>query len=165
MKEQRLVLLAGRIALAAGFLSAVADRFGLWGPPGSSHAAWGDWNHFVANVATLNWFLPARVIPLLASVTTVAESILGILLLIGYQQRGTAYASAILLLLYAVTMAMAYGIKLPLDYSVFSALATALLIGAHTNHNEPPPEPQEVSRKFRGQVVSGSSFGRTFGER
>jgi hypothetical protein len=24
-----------RLALAAGFLSAVADRFGLWGPPGT----------------------------------------------------------------------------------------------------------------------------------
>ena len=24
-----------RFALAAGFLSAVADRFGLWGPPGT----------------------------------------------------------------------------------------------------------------------------------
>jgi hypothetical protein len=24
-----------RLALAAGFLSGVADRFGLWGPPGT----------------------------------------------------------------------------------------------------------------------------------
>ena len=86
--------------------------------------------------------MPAPVIPLLATVTTLAESMLGILLLIGYKQRWTAYASAILLLLYAVTMAMAYGIKLPLDYSVFAAFATALFIGANTSHNEPPPEPQ-----------------------
>jgi hypothetical protein len=28
-----------RAALAAGFFSAVADRFGLWGPPGTPHAA------------------------------------------------------------------------------------------------------------------------------
>ena len=34
--------------LAAGFLSAVADRFGLWGKPGTSRAilAWGDWLTF-----------------------------------------------------------------------------------------------------------------------
>ncbi len=142
MKERPVAVLAGRIALAAGFLSAVADRFGLWGPPGSSHAAWGDWNHFVANVATLNWFIPARVIPLLASVATIAETLLGILLLIGYKLRWTAYASAILLLLYALTMTMAYSVKLPLDYSVFAAFAAALLIGANAKPYEPPPEPK-----------------------
>jgi hypothetical protein len=32
------------------------------------------------------------------------------------------------------------GVKLPLDYFVFSAFATALLIRAHTNHNELPSE-------------------------
>jgi putative oxidoreductase len=140
MKEQRVALLAGRIALAAGFLSAVADRFGLWGRPGSSHAAWGDWSHFAANVATLNWFMPAPVIPLLASVTTLAESMLGILLLIGYRLRWTAYGSALLLVLYFVTMTMAHGVRVPLDYSVFTAFATALLIGVDTNHNELPSE-------------------------
>jgi uncharacterized membrane protein YphA (DoxX/SURF4 family) len=146
MREQRVVLLAGRIALAAGFLSAVADRFGLWGPPGSPHAVWGDWHHFVANVATLNWFMPAPVIPFLASVTTLAESTLGVLLLIGYKLRWTAYASAILLLLYALTMTMAYGVKAPLDYSVFAAFAAALLIGVSANHNQPPSEPKADAR-------------------
>ena len=37
-----------RLALAAGFLSAVADRFGLWGPPGAPNVAWGEWQPFVA---------------------------------------------------------------------------------------------------------------------
>ena len=32
---------AVRVALAATFLSAVADRFGLWGPPGTPGVAWG----------------------------------------------------------------------------------------------------------------------------
>ena len=31
-----------RIALAVAFLSAVADRFGMWGPPGSKGVAWGN---------------------------------------------------------------------------------------------------------------------------
>jgi hypothetical protein len=39
MKERRIALLAARIALAAALLSAVADRFGLWDPPGSPHAS------------------------------------------------------------------------------------------------------------------------------
>ncbi len=36
-----------RIALAISFLSAVADRFGLWGSPGAANVAWGDWPTFV----------------------------------------------------------------------------------------------------------------------
>jgi putative oxidoreductase len=137
MSEQRIACLVVRIGLAAGFLSAVADRFGLWGPPGSPHAAWGDWQHFVAYVATLNWFLPARVIPFLASVTTLTESILGILLLVGYKLRWTAYVSAILLLLFAMTMTIANGVKAPLDYSVFTASAAALLLGACSRKPQP----------------------------
>ncbi len=37
-----------RWALAVTILSAVADRFGLWGPPGTANVSWGDWPHFVA---------------------------------------------------------------------------------------------------------------------
>ena len=37
-----------RWALAVTILSAVADRFGIWGPPGATNVAWGDWAHFVA---------------------------------------------------------------------------------------------------------------------
>lgn len=46
-----------RIALAAAFLSAVADRFGLWGPPGATGVAWGDlknFNDYVAVRPSLN---------------------------------------------------------------------------------------------------------------
>ena len=38
----RFAATALRVALAAGFLSAVADRFGLWGMPGTPGVAWGD---------------------------------------------------------------------------------------------------------------------------
>src|SRR5204863_8325968 len=34
-----------RIAIALAFLSAVADRFGLWGPPGKQGVSWGDLAH------------------------------------------------------------------------------------------------------------------------
>jgi hypothetical protein len=47
-----------RWALGATLLSAVADRFGLWGPPGGTNVSWGDWAHFVAYTAKVNSFLP-----------------------------------------------------------------------------------------------------------
>jgi len=37
-----------RLALGFSFLSAVADRFGLWGAYGQPHVAWGDFARFVA---------------------------------------------------------------------------------------------------------------------
>jgi hypothetical protein len=37
-----------RIALGISFLSAVADRFGLWGAYGQPNVAWGEFSRFVA---------------------------------------------------------------------------------------------------------------------
>ena len=54
----RFAATALRVALAAGFLSAVADRFGLWGMPGTPGVARGDWSHFLTYTGRLNWFLP-----------------------------------------------------------------------------------------------------------
>src|SRR4051812_49608649 len=44
---------AMRMALAAGFLSAVADRFGLWGPIGTPGVSWGRFAKFLDYAATL----------------------------------------------------------------------------------------------------------------
>ncbi len=63
-----------RIALAMAFLSAVADRFGLWGPPGSPGVGWGDLTGFNAYVAKLNWFVPAGLIPVVGWASTAAET-------------------------------------------------------------------------------------------
>ncbi len=122
--------IALRIALAAAFLSAVADRFGLWGPPGAPHVAWGSWPNFVAYVAKLNWFLPTAMVPLVAGIATAAEAVFGLALLAGIYQRAFAFASAILLFLFGIAMALALGIKAPLDFSVFSAACGALLLGS-----------------------------------
>src|SRR4026208_1234319 len=73
-----------RVALAAGFLSAVADRFGLWGPAGAPNVAWGAWQPFIDYVAKPNWFAPPASIPILAWTSTVAEVILAIGFLIGW---------------------------------------------------------------------------------
>lgn len=120
---QRLALLAVRFALAAGFLSAVADRFGLWGPPGSARVAWGAWAPFVAYTGKLNFFVPAALIPWLAVLATAAEAALALALIAGIFLRSTALASAALLLCFALTMSLSGGIKGPLNYSVFTAAA------------------------------------------
>ncbi len=119
-----------RLTLAAGFLAAVADRFGLWGPPGASNVAWGDWQSFVEYVAILNWFAPEPVIPALAWAATLAELLGALGLLIGWQLRWVALASGLLLLSFAVTMTVALGIKAPLDFSVFGVAAGAFLLAA-----------------------------------
>jgi len=119
-----------RVALAAGFLSAVADRFGLWGPAGAAHVAWGAWQPFVDYVAKLNWFAPPASIPILAWTSTVAEVVLGIGLLIGWQLRWFALGAGLLLLSFAITMTLALGVKAPLDFSVFAAAGGAFLLAA-----------------------------------
>ena len=119
-----------RLALAAGFLSAVADRFGLWGPAGAPNVAWGAWQPFVDYVAKLNWFAPPASIPFLAWASTVAEVVLAIGLLIGWQLRWFALAAGLLLLSFAMTMTLALGVKAPLDFSVFAAAGGAFVLAA-----------------------------------
>ncbi len=72
-----------RWALGLTILSAVADRFGLWGSPGTANVSWGDWPHFVAYTAKVNSFLPGLCAPALAVTATVAEALLGLALLLG----------------------------------------------------------------------------------
>ena len=52
-----------RYALALGFLSAVADRFGLWGSFGQPNVAWGSFSRFLEYTRRLNWYLPAGIDP------------------------------------------------------------------------------------------------------
>lgn len=49
-----------RLALGITFLSAVADRFGLWGAYGQPNVAWSNYARFTDYTAKLNWFLPAQ---------------------------------------------------------------------------------------------------------
>jgi uncharacterized membrane protein YphA (DoxX/SURF4 family) len=117
-----------RLALGFSFLSAVADRFGLWGAYGEPNVAWGDFARFVAYTGQLTWFVPKATIPIMAVAATCAETLLGVLLVLGWQTRIAALSSGVLLLLFAVGMTGATGIKAPLDYSVFSAMGGAFLL-------------------------------------
>jgi uncharacterized membrane protein YphA (DoxX/SURF4 family) len=123
-----------RCALGSSLLSAVADRFGLWGAFGKPHVAWGTFSRFTTYTGQLNWFLPQSTIPALAILSTAAETILAILLLLGWQTRITALLSGILLLSFALTMTGTLGVKAPLDASVFSAAGGALLLAASTEY-------------------------------
>jgi uncharacterized membrane protein YphA (DoxX/SURF4 family) len=122
-----------RLALGISFLSAVGDRFGFWGVYGQPNVAWGNYARFVNYTAKLNWFLPAGMIPGLAIVATAAETLFGILLVLGWKTRTTALLSGVLLTIFALTMTAALGMKAPLDFSVFSAAGGALLLGAFAN--------------------------------
>ena len=121
-----------RIALGASFLSAVADRFGLWGAYGQPNVAWGNYGRFVVYTAKLSWFLPAPTIPAVANISTAAEILFGILLVVGWQTRLTALLSGVLLSIFAVAMTASLGVKAPLNFSVFSAAAGALLLATCT---------------------------------
>lgn len=122
-----------RLALGSSFLSAVADRFGLWGIYGQPNVAWGSYARFVNYTAQLNWFLPAAMIPVLATIATAAETLFGLLLVLGWKTRITALLSGVLLITFALTMTMALGVKAPLDFSVFSASGGALLLATCTD--------------------------------
>ena len=117
-----------RVALGVTFLAAVTDRFGLWGPPGTNNVAWGNFENFLTYTALLNPYLPAAWIPAIGWLVTVAETLLGLALIAGVQTRKVAALSGILLLAFAFGMAVDTGIKAPLNYSVFTASAGALLL-------------------------------------
>ncbi len=117
-----------RVALGISFLSAVTDRFGIWGPPGANNVAWGNFENYLAYTAQLNPYLPETWIPVLGWVVTVAETVLGLALITGFQTRRVAAASGVLLLAFAFEMTVVIGIKAALDFSVFSAAAGALLL-------------------------------------
>ncbi len=118
-----------RVALAFSFLSAVADRLGMWGQFGVAGVAWGGFERFIAYTAQLLWFLPPSLVSPAAVLATAAEVIIAGGLLIGWRLHWWAFAAAALLLSFALAMTGAFGVKAPTDYSVWTAAAAAFLLG------------------------------------
>ncbi|WP_431241257.1 DoxX family protein [Flavobacterium sp. P21] len=110
-----------RIFLGITMLSAVADRFGLWGAPGAPGVAWGNWDNFIAYTQTLNSFASKSLAEILGAVATFFEIAFSLLLIIGFKTRYAALGTAGLMLLFAISMSIAISIKAPLDYSVFTS--------------------------------------------
>ncbi|RZK19578.1 MAG: DoxX family membrane protein [Pedobacter sp.] len=126
--NQTLAQILLRIALSASFLSAVADRFGLWGAPGAPFVSWGNWENFVDYSNSVNSFLSPTIGKWLAVLATGLEIILPILLIVGYKIKYASLLSALLLLSFALSMMISFKIKAPLDYSVFTGAAAAFLL-------------------------------------
>jgi len=124
MNWDRVGVLYARLALGAAFLSGIASRFGLYG----KNVGYGNFANFVRYTAEVNSFMPAFTIPFLAWTATAAEFVLGIALILGVWQRQVALGSALLLAVFGIAMGISFGIRSPLDYSVFSASAAAVLL-------------------------------------
>ena len=120
--QQDIATLLLRVALALGFLSAVASRLNFWGKQSSG------WQNFLSYTEQVNSFVPKNLISTIAVTSTFLELSFGLLLLIGYKTSYVAYGSAILTLLFAIAMTISFGIKEPLDYSVFAFSASAFLL-------------------------------------
>jgi putative oxidoreductase len=121
-----------RWALGAAFLSGIADRFGWYT---GRNVGYGNFAGFVSYTAKVNSFMPAVTIPFLARAATAAEFFLGIALILGLWPRWVAWGSALLLVLFGIAMGISFGIKSPMDYSVFSASAGAVLLGLYGEQN------------------------------
>ena len=121
-----------RIAIGTAFLSAVAGRFGLW----SGHVRWENFERFIQRTAELNGYAPAALVPILAWSATLLETTFGVALILGIAVRWVALGSAVLLAWFATAMAVYTGVKPPLDYSVFSASAGALLLALTENRHK-----------------------------
>jgi putative oxidoreductase len=122
-------VLYGRLALGTAFLSAVAGRFGLWNRTIDLKY----FANFIQYAAEVNSFLPGSVIPFVAWAATAAETTLGILLIAGLWPRQVALCSAALLAAFATAMAISFGLKSPMDYSVYSASSAAVLLALHAS--------------------------------
>lgn len=130
MKNKYLKLFL-RLSIAFGFLSAVADRFGFYAKEISS---WGNWKTFVEYTHLMNSWLPKSIIPSVAAIATILEVIFAICLLVGFKTQLTAKLSGVLLLIFGLSMTFSFGIKPPLDYSVFAISAAAFAL---SNLKEP----------------------------
>lgn len=137
----KVAMIYARLALGAAFLSGIADRFGLYG----KNVGYGNFENFVKYTAQVNSFMPAFTIRFLAWAATAAELLLGLALVFGLWIQWTSLASSVLLALFGTAMAISFGFKSPLDYSVFSASAAALLVALEARDRN--------SRSFAKTVV------------
>ncbi|MFC0708586.1 hypothetical protein [Azorhizophilus paspali] len=83
---------------------------------------------FYPHVAKLAPWAPGMTVPALAWFINILEAVLGVLLLAGVQLRRTAWASGVLLLLFAVSMAVFQSLKLAFNFSVLTCSACAFLV-------------------------------------
>lgn len=129
-KNVRFPQLFLRLSISVTMLSAVADRLGFWG----KNSAWGNWENFEAYTRKLTFFLPESLSIFSAYTATFFELLFPVLLLLGWKTRMAACGSCFLLLVFALSMTVALGIKAPLDYSVWVGSAGAFLLAVQPEY-------------------------------
>ncbi|MEN4760053.1 DoxX family protein [Chryseobacterium sp. C39-AII1] len=120
-----------RLAISVTMLSAVADRFGFWG----ENSAWGNWENFEKYTKQLTFFLPESLGTVSAYVATFLEIIIPLMLILGFKTKIAAYGAGFLLLIFALSMTIALGVKAPLDYSVWVGSAGAFLLASQEKYS------------------------------
>ena len=123
--NEKIIKLFLRFGIGIGFLSAVADRFGLWP---AEVSAWGNWESFLEYTKLINPIIPETLIPVFGAIATGAEILFGICLIIGFKTELVAKLSGFLMLIFALSIAFSTGIKGVFDYSVFAASAGAFAL-------------------------------------
>ncbi|RKS97363.1 DoxX family protein [Chryseobacterium defluvii] len=120
-----------RFALGITMLSAVGDRFGFWG----KNSAWGNWGNFEKYTQQLTFFLPEFLSRTSAYAATFLEIVFSLMLILGFKTRMAACGTGFLLLVFALSMTIALGVKAPLDYSVWVGSAGAFLIASQQQYS------------------------------
>lgn len=117
-----------RFALGITFLTPVSDRLGILGPMGERNIEWGNWENFIDYTTTLMPFMDRPMVNVMGGIATVAELIIGILLIVGYKTKYAAISSCILTLIFILSMTVFKGIKAPINYAVFVTCASSFLL-------------------------------------
>jgi putative oxidoreductase len=140
-KYQDLSILLLRFALAFGFLSAVASRLSLWGQHSSG------WKSFLTYAGQVNSFASESVVLFFAVTSTVLETLFALMLIIGFRTKFASLGTAILTFLFALAMTYSFGIKEPLDYSVFVVSASAFLLASVSQYRWSIDELMQKAKK------------------
>lgn len=117
--RNELVSLLMRLFVGIAFLGSVADRFGLFGGPGSEGVSWGSFPEFVTYTENVNAFLPAALAPALAVIATAFELVIGVAIMFGRWQRPASAAAACLLATFGLAMTISLGAFSTFQYSVW----------------------------------------------
>jgi uncharacterized membrane protein YphA (DoxX/SURF4 family) len=123
-----------RLALGFTLLSAVGDRFGIWGKAGEKGVVWGNWSNFIEYTHSLNYYVTKDFSSILGILATVLEIIFGLFLILGFHTKWVAFGTGILTLLFAFSMTLAFSIKSPLDYSVLVDSGASFLLATLTKY-------------------------------
>lgn len=119
-----------RLALGFGFILPVFDRLGILGPSGAQGVAWGTWDNFIAYTQTLVPFANESFAGVVGTFATVAETVLGICLILGWKTRIMAILTAGLTAMFGICMTIFLYPLAAVSYPVYVFTAAALLLAS-----------------------------------